>query len=92
MKFYFRLKYRKKDSNLMVVFADMGVTNAMCLPGMEQYMKTTNKYTKKNKADLIWHVGDLAYDMFEIGGNKVRFRNLLNAMRTVLFWSQFYIF
>ena len=60
----------------MVVFADMGVTNAMCLPGMEQYMKTTNKYTKKNKADLIWHVGDLAYDMFEIGGNKVRFWHL----------------
>jgi len=62
--------WETEDSNLMVVFADMGVTNAMCLPGMEQYIKTTNKYTNKNKPDLIWHVGDLAYDMFEIGGNK----------------------
>ena len=38
---------------------------------MMQYLKDIKLYNTKDKPDMIWHVGDLAYNLYEQNGTRV---------------------
>ena len=48
--------------NNFVIYGDMGNANSQCLAAVEKRLATQT-------VDLIWHVGDIAYNMFEDKGN-----------------------
>ena len=48
-------KTERENFNNFIVYGDLGLENAECLPAIE-------KRTKDEKVDLIWHVGDMCYD------------------------------
>ena len=52
---------KEEDVNKFVVYGDMGVENDQCLDAISEF-------SKKNDVDLIWHVGDLCYDLCENNG------------------------
>jgi len=60
--YFFDVKMQKEEElNKFVVYGDMGVENDQCLEAISEF-------SKKNDVDLIWHVGDLCYDLYENNG------------------------
>lgn len=53
--------WEKELFNNFVVYGDLGTANSQCLPAIE-------KRLKNEKVDLIWHVGDVCYDLYEHDG------------------------
>ena len=64
------------DSQTFLIYGDLGVENSQCMNAIESLVDSLD-----DDLDMIWHVGDFAYDMYDDNGqNTDRFMNMVEPI------------
>ncbi len=64
------------DNQTFLIYGDLGVENSQCMDAIESLVGTL-----EDDLDMIWHIGDFAYDMCNDNGqNADRFMNMVEPI------------
>ena len=74
------------DEQTFLIYGDLGVENSQCLDAIENLVGSL-----ADDLDMIWHIGDFAYDMCDNNGqNTDLFMNMVepiaSACKSSAFW------
>ena len=63
-----------EDEQTFLIYGDLGVENSQCLGAIKSLVDSQD-------VDMIWHIGDFAYDMYDDNGkNADRFMNMVEPI------------